>query len=98
MARFSIIDNHLYVLDERKLKIFNIEQSENPHKAYEMGMRFVVETLFRYGSMIFVGGKEGIYQFKNYCNQLQLRSKIQTKEPLSLNLEQLQSFGNAFGN
>lgn len=61
MARFGIHNNHLYVLDERKMKIFNIEDWRSVYKANETSMNFIVETIFSYGQTLFVGGQRGVY-------------------------------------
>lgn len=73
MARFGIFNNHLYVLDERKMKVFNIEDWRNVHKVNEKQMRFVVETIFSYAQSLFIGGQEGVYIYdvENPANPVQ---------------------------
>jgi hypothetical protein len=73
MARFGIYNNHLYVLDERKMKIFNISDWRSVHKVNERQMRFIVETVFSYGQSLFIGGQEGVYIYdvENPANPVQ---------------------------
>lgn len=65
MARFSIIDNHLYVLDGDKMLVYNIENPDEPKKINTIAMDFDVETIFPHEGQLFIGGTEGMYIYDN---------------------------------
>ena len=37
MARFTIVDNHLFTVDNRDLKVFDVTQSESPESSDTYG-------------------------------------------------------------
>ena len=65
MARFTIVDNSLYVLDGNNMVIYDITDAENPKKVNEIAMDFNVETIFPHEGQLFIGGTEGMYIYDN---------------------------------
>ncbi|MCP4441227.1 MAG: hypothetical protein GY810_20170 [Aureispira sp.] len=65
MARFAIVGDHLYVLDENTMKVFDITDPDNPVKKNEIEMDFVVETIFPHEDKLFIGGTQGMYIYDN---------------------------------
>lgn len=65
MARFTIVDNSLYVLDGNNMVIYDITDAENPKKMNEIAMDFNVETIFPHEGQLFIGGTEGMYIYDN---------------------------------
>lgn len=65
MARFSIVDNHLYVLDGNKMLVYDIENPDKPKKVNTIAMDFNVETIFPHEGQLFIGGTEGMYIYDN---------------------------------
>lgn len=65
MARFSIVDNHLYVLDGNKMLVYDIENPDEPKKVNTIAMDFNVETIFPHEGQLFIGGTEGMYIYDN---------------------------------
>lgn len=65
MARFSIVDNHLYVLDGDKMLVYDIENPDQPKKVNTIAMDFNVETIFPHEGQLFIGGTEGMYIYDN---------------------------------
>lgn len=65
MARFSIVDNHLYVLDGDKMLVYDIENPDQPKKVNTIAMDFDVETIFPHEGQLFIGGTEGMYIYDN---------------------------------
>jgi len=63
MARFTISGNYLYTVDEKSLKIFNIEDPSNPQfvKTLEIGPE--IETIFPFKNRLFVGSRLAVYFF-----------------------------------
>lgn len=65
MARFTIVDNNLYVLDANRMLVYDITEGENPKEKNTILMDFVVETIFPYEGRLFIGGTEGMYIYDN---------------------------------
>lgn len=65
MARFTIVDNNLYVLDGNKMVVYDITDEENPKRVNEIPMDFAVETIFPHEGQLFIGGTEGMYIYDN---------------------------------
>ena len=65
MARFSIVDDHLYVLDGDKMLVYDIEDPDHPKKVNTIPMDFDVETIFPHEGQLFIGGTEGMYIYDN---------------------------------
>ncbi len=65
MARFTIVDNSLYVLDGNNMIVYDITDAENPKKMNEIAMDFNVETIFPHEGQLFIGGTEGMYIYDN---------------------------------
>jgi hypothetical protein len=65
MARFTIVDNSLYVLDGNNMIVYDITDASNPKKMNEIAMDFNVETIFPHEGQLFIGGTEGMYIYDN---------------------------------
>ncbi len=65
MARFTIVDNSLYVLDGNSMIVYDITDMENPKKMNTIAMDFTVETVFPHEGQLFIGGTEGMYIYDN---------------------------------
>jgi len=61
-ARFSVIDQNLYVINNTELTAYDID---NPAKPIETQTTYVtwggIETIFPYGNYLFIGGNSGMY-------------------------------------
>jgi hypothetical protein len=61
MARFTVYENYLYAVDNYMLRLFNIEESDNPLPEKEMYVGWNIETLFPYDQKLFLGSTTGMY-------------------------------------
>jgi hypothetical protein len=61
LARFTIVDNNLYLVDDASLKIFNITDPANAVIRNTIYLRFGVETIFPYKDKLFIGSRDGMY-------------------------------------
>lgn len=61
MARFTIVDQHLYVIDDRQLKVFEISDPDDPQFVKTVDIGFGIETIFPYGRHIFIGSNTGMF-------------------------------------
>lgn len=65
MARFTIVDNNLYVLDGNNMIVYDIADADNPTKVKDIPLDFNVETIFPHEDQLFIGGTEGMYIYDN---------------------------------
>lgn len=76
LAVFAIKGNYLYGVDQMKLNVFSLIDSEKPVKVNEIPIGFDIETLFSYGDNLFIGSRNGmfIYSISNPENPTKLSS------------------------
>jgi hypothetical protein len=76
LAVFAIKGNYLYGVDQMKLNVFSLINSEKPVKVNEIPIGFNIETLFSYGDNLFIGSRNGmfIYSITNPENPTKLSS------------------------
>ncbi|GAA4437131.1 hypothetical protein GCM10023091_15940 [Ravibacter arvi] len=65
MARFTIYDNYLYTVDQRKLQLFEISNLKNPSFVKNIDLQWGVETIFPYRDKLFIGTTTGMHIFDN---------------------------------
>lgn len=63
MARFSIKNNILYVVDDRTLKLFDVETASQPLylAARDQKLDAGAETIFTMDTLLFIGSENGLY-------------------------------------
>lgn len=61
LARFTIIDNHLYLLDGSDLQTVNVTNETNPEAKTRTSLSWDIETIFPYKNNLFVGSSSGMY-------------------------------------
>lgn len=61
LARFTIVGEHLYIVDAATLKVFNITNAANPNLVNTENLRFGVETIYAYKDKLFIGSTDGMY-------------------------------------
>ncbi len=65
MARFTILSDHLYVVDDTKLDIFDVSLPEQPSRANTVNLGWGIETIFPFGDKLFIGSNSGMFIFDN---------------------------------
>ena len=65
MARFSIISNHLYVVDEYQLHIFDLVNASSPQVVNTINLGWGIETIFPYQDKLFIGSNAGMFIYDN---------------------------------
>jgi len=65
MARFAIKGDILYTVSPQTLKLFNIEEAENPTYSPERDVEigFDIETIFPMDTLLFIGSRNGMYVY-----------------------------------
>jgi hypothetical protein len=61
LARFTIAGNHLFTVDNQKLKSFGLENETQPVYLSETNAGFNIETIFARGNTLFLGSQSGMY-------------------------------------
>lgn len=78
LARFTILDNHLYTVDNQNLNVFDINDRENPVQVNSVNVGFDIETLFSYKSYLYIGSRNGMFIYDaNNFETPQLLSSVQ---------------------
>ncbi len=65
MARFTLAQDHLYVIDDGNLRVFALDHPEEPVKVNTVSIGWGIETIFPYGDKLFIGANSGMYIFDN---------------------------------
>lgn len=61
LARFSLVGNYLYTVDDQSLRIFDISNPAVPTFSGEKFIGFDIETLYSLDQYLFVGSRLGMY-------------------------------------
>lgn len=65
MARFSIVQDYLYIIDDRTMHLFDISTNGLPQKTTDINVGFGIETIFSYNGMLFIGAQTGMHIYDN---------------------------------
>jgi hypothetical protein len=65
MARFAIVGDHLYTVDNTNLQVYDISQPGDPKKGAVIKMGVGIETIFPYSNQLFIGSQTGMYIYDN---------------------------------
>ncbi len=60
-ARFTIINDYLYTVNENSLRVFDITLPESPNFNVDVPIGFGIETIFPYKNNLFIGSQTGMY-------------------------------------
>lgn len=63
MARFTLMNNHLYLIDGNRLHSFNITDKLNPEPTGTKDVGWGIETIFPYNNSLFIGARNGMHIF-----------------------------------
>jgi hypothetical protein len=74
MAKFSISNDHLFLINEESLVVYNITNPANPVEINKLDVDFGIETVFTLKGKLFIGSTGGvfIYDISNPDNILYL--------------------------
>jgi len=60
-ARFAIVGDYLYTVDDNSLNVFSISTTSNPVFLNKVFIGFRIETLFAYTNNLFIGSQNGMF-------------------------------------
>lgn len=65
LARFTLAQGNLYVVDQYNLNVFSLTNAAQPQKVNTVSIGWGIETIFPYGDKLFIGSTEGMFIFDN---------------------------------
>ena len=63
MARFAIVEDHLYTVGISNLKVVDISQPDRPVEGKETPLGWSIETIYPFRDRLFIGSNAGMYMF-----------------------------------
>lgn len=63
MARFTVVGNYLYAVDEEKLNVFDITQAASPVFKKAVPVGFEIETIYPFKDKLFIGSTSMVHIF-----------------------------------
>lgn len=61
MARFTIVNNYLYTVDESIMHVFDISSPDNPNEKSTLNLGWGIETIFPFKNNLFIGSTNGMH-------------------------------------
>jgi hypothetical protein len=61
MARFTIVNSHLYTVSNQSLDVFNISTPENPSFTSKVQLGWGIETIYPFKNKLFIGSVTGMF-------------------------------------
>ena len=61
MARFTVVNDKLFTVDEENLQVFDVSSEESPEYDLTTSVGWGVETIFPLGDKLFLGTSSGMY-------------------------------------
>ena len=65
MARFTIMKDHLYSIDNSNMQVFDIADLDNPVPGANLNIGWGIETIFPYKDNLFIGSQSGMIIYDN---------------------------------
>jgi hypothetical protein len=63
LARFTIANDYLYVVDDRKLYAYTLSNSASPQVTSTLEIGEDIETIYSYNNMLFIGSRNAMYVY-----------------------------------
>lgn len=61
MARFALVNNYLYTVDDTYLNVFNVSNTNDPSFSSKVQIDWHVETIYPFKNNLFIGSNHGMY-------------------------------------
>jgi len=65
VARFTIMKDHLYSIDNSNMQVFDIADLDNPVPGANLNIGWGIETIFPYKDNLFIGSQSGMIIYDN---------------------------------
>lgn len=63
MARFTVVGNYLYAVDQANLKVFDVSNPASPELKRSVPVGFEIETIFPFKDKLFIGSTSMVHIF-----------------------------------
>lgn len=63
MARFTVVGDYLYTVDDYQMHVFDILNASNPMELAIVEIGWQIETIFPYKENLFIGSKSGMFVY-----------------------------------
>src|SRR5690606_5280934 len=61
MARFTLMNGHLYAVDDYSLRIFDVNEADSPQFLDDLQLGWGIETIFPFQEKLFIGSSTGMH-------------------------------------
>ncbi len=61
MARFAVVGDYLYTVNNQSMKLFNIADETQPYFSNDVQIGFGIETIFPKDTMLYIGSQDGMF-------------------------------------
>ncbi|TDQ16622.1 LVIVD repeat-containing protein [Algoriphagus boseongensis] len=61
MARFTLMNDHLYAVDESTMRVFDVTKAEDPKFVKPVDLGWGIETIFPFQNKLFIGSNRGMH-------------------------------------
>jgi hypothetical protein len=61
MARFAVVNDYLYTINQSQLGVLNISNSANPEKVSTTSVGWNIETIYPFKEKLFIGSTNGLF-------------------------------------
>ena len=61
MAKFTMANDHLYLINEKQLLVYDVSNASNPVEVNRLDVDFGIETVFSLRDKLFIGSINGVY-------------------------------------
>jgi hypothetical protein len=61
MARFTLMDGHLFAVDQNTLRVFDVESPAEPKFLKPIDLGWGIETIFPFDQKLFIGSNRGLH-------------------------------------
>jgi len=65
LARFSVVGDYLYAIDQSELHVIYVDKPREPREGKSVIVSWNIETLFPYKDKLFIGAQNGMYIMDN---------------------------------
>lgn len=65
LARFALINDYFYYINDYQMKVLDIEEPTKPNLIGDINLGWGIETIFPYGNNLFIGSQTGMHIFDN---------------------------------
>lgn len=63
LARFTVVNNHLYTVGNQKLNVFDISTPTTPKQGKSISLGWGIETIFPFGNTLLIGSTTGVHAY-----------------------------------